>query len=172
MRIIDLIDGKIVISPEALCISPFSELWQEDKSKTKALAINQIKYIWFFADFNSPYYQQSESDRHNLILIDIIKDKDFKVTDKVKEGIKKYTALTTSPAVEAVDAAYAFMRNIQEFFKTVKLTEVSNPKTVTDIFANMPKMVESLNQARKSAVAEQSSGVKVRGNADVGMFED
>ena len=54
MRIIDLIDSKIVISPEALCISPFSELWQSDKSKDKTLATNQIKYIWFYSDFNSP----------------------------------------------------------------------------------------------------------------------
>ena len=74
MKILDLVNGQVVITPEALCISPFSELWQEDKSKTKANATNQIKYIWFFSDFNSPYYQQSESDRHSLILADVIKD--------------------------------------------------------------------------------------------------
>lgn len=172
MKIVDLVDGQVVITPEALCISPFSELWQEDKSKTKANATNQIKYIWFFSDFNSPYYQQSESDRHSLILADVIKDKDFKVDTKVKEGIKKYQQINSSPAIDAIDAAYAFMRNIQDYFKTVKLTEVSNPKTVTDIFANMPKMVEALNQAKKAAYAEQSNGVKVRGGADVGLFED
>ena len=94
MRIIDLIEGNIVISPEALCISPFSELWQKDKSKGKALATRQIKYIWFYSDFNSPYFQDPESDRHNLILMDVIKDKDFEVTEEVKEGIKKYKQLT------------------------------------------------------------------------------
>ena len=35
MRIIDLVDDKIVITPEALCISPFSEIWANDKSKCK-----------------------------------------------------------------------------------------------------------------------------------------
>jgi len=171
MRIIDLVDEKLVISPEALCISPFSEIWANDKSKAKTVATDQIKYIWFFSDYNSPYYKHPEKDRHDILVNDVIKDKNFKITKEIKEGIQKYKELTTSPAVEAVEAAFAFMRKIQDYFKTVNLAEVNNPKAVTDIFANMPKMVSALNEAKKNAYAEETSGVKVRGQATLGLFE-
>ena len=171
-KILDIIDGKLILTPECLCISPFSEIWSKDKSKDKVQANNKIKYVWFFSDFNSPYYQHPESDRERMIISDVLKDKNFKVDKGLKEAIKKYKELNSSPAIEAVDAAYSFMRKIQQFFKDVDLSEVNNPKAITDIFSNMPKMVEALNQTKKAATEEQTSGTKVRGQATLGMFED
>ena len=171
MKIIDLVDGNIVITPEALCISPFSELWQKDKSKGKALAINQIKYIWFYSDFNSPYFQHPESDRHNLVLMDVIRDKSFELTKEVKEGIDKYKQLTDSPAIKAVESAFIFINKIQDYFKTVDLHEVDATK-VSALFSNMPKIVAALNEAKKAAYAEETSSTKIRGGATLGQFEN
>lgn len=170
MKIVDLIDGQIQITPEALSISPFSELWQKDTSKTKINATNQIKYIWFYCDFNSPYYQHPESDRHNLILMDVIKNKDFKVTPEIKEGLKKYKELHNTPAMKMLDAAHALVEKMEKYFKDVNLEEV-DVKKVTDVFINMPKIIASLNEAKKNAQAEQTKGVKTRGDAELGMFE-
>lgn len=172
MKILDMVDGRVIISPEILCISPFSEMWDKDKSKDKVHANSQIKYIWFFADFNSPYFQHPEEIRSKAILEDIIKIKDFKVTKEIKEGIEKYRALNMTPAIEAVENAAIFLRKVQEYFKTVDLGEVNNPKSVTDIFASYPKMVASYNEAVKNAYAEQSTGVKVRGGAKTSLLED
>lgn len=171
MKIIDLIDSKIVISPEALCISPFSDIWLNDKTKDKTLATNQIKYIWFYSDFNSPYYVHPELDRHNMILSDIIKDKKFEITDIIKKGIDKYKELNNSPALQAVDAGYVLMDKIHTYFKDIDLSTV-DAKKVMDMFINMPKAITALNEARRNVYSEQTSGVRVRGNADVGMFED
>lgn len=171
-KILDMVDGRVIITPEILCISPFSEIWSKDKTKEKVNANNQIKYIWFFADFNSPYFQQPEDIRSKMIIEDVIKDKEFKVTKEIKEGVEKYKSLNTTPAIEAVENAATFLRKVQDYFKTVDLGEVNNPKSVTDIFANYPKMVESYNEAVKNAYAEQSTEVKVRGNAKTSLLED
>lgn len=171
MKIIDILDNKIIISPEALCISPFSELWQNDKSKDKTKATSQIKYIWFYSDFNSPYFQHPEEDRHNLLLKDVIKDKDFKVDKDIKAGIIKYKQLCNSPAIEAIESAFILIGKINKYFKEVDLLQ-ADPKKVMDMFNNMPKAIESLNQAKKTAMAEEVKGVKVRGNVDLGMYEE
>ncbi len=171
-KILDIIDGKLILTPECLCISPFSEIWSKDKSKDKVQANNKIKYVWFFSDFNSPYYQHPELDREKMIISDVIKDKDFKVDKELKEAINKYKELNSSPAIEAVDAAYSFMRKIQQFFKDVDLSEVNNPKAITDIFSNMPKMVEALRTAKENAMKEVLNNEKIRGNATLGIYED
>ena len=171
MRIIDIQEGKITITPEALCISPFSELWQGDKSKDKSKATSQMKYIWFFADIESPYYDKPEADRHNLLALDVMKDKDYKVTKEVNEGIKKYQELYNStPGIIALDAAYSLMFKIQEYFKTVDLQEV-DVKKLTDTFSNMPKIMNALQEARRVAFSEKVKGVKIRGGAELGLYE-
>jgi ACT domain-containing protein len=171
MKILDVIEGKVVITPECLCISPFSEIWSNDKTKDKIQANQQIKYVWFFSDFNSPYYKFPEDERKAFIIKDIIKDSKFTVTSQLKEAIETYKRLHSSPAIAAVDAAFTFMNKIQDYFKTVDLEEV-DAKKITDIFINMPKIVASLNEARKAAAAEETSATKVRGGATVGLFED
>lgn len=172
MRIIDLIDSKIVISPEALCISPFSELWQSDKSKEKTLATNQIKYIWFYSDFNSPYFIHPDKDRHNLIISDVIKDKKFSVTKDIKEGIEKYTSLHLTPAMRMLDAANSVIFKMEEYYRSIDFAGEDDPEKVIKIINLMPKTVQSLNDALKQCKSEESHGTKVRGNADVGMFEE
>ena len=171
MRILDIVEGKVVLTPECLCISPFSEIWSQDKTKDKTQANQQIKYVWFFSDFNSPYYKYPDDHRKDAIINDIIKDPKFVVTKDIKEAVLKYKELHTSPAIAAVDAAFAFMNKIQEYFKTVSLDEV-DAKKITDVFINMPKIVASLNEAKKTAYAEEASSTKVRGGAKVGMFEN
>lgn len=172
MKIIDLVDSRIIISPEALCISPFAELWQLDKSKDKTLATNQIKYIWFYTDFNSPYYIHPELDRHNLILNDVIKDKGFEVTNKIKEGINKYRELHITPSMMMLEAANSAIYKMKAYFENVDLAGSDDIDKVTRAVINFPKMIQAINEAKKQCREEQTSGVRVRGNADVGMFED
>ena len=170
-KILDLKDGKVVFTVECLLIEPFSTIWENDKSKDKLQANDAIRYIWFYTDYESPYFQFPEEDRSKLIIKDIIKSKDFKVSKEIKEAIIKYKQLTTSPAVEALDAAFAFIDKIHKYFKSVNLEDVDATK-ITTMFGNMPKIIASLNEAKNAAEREQSSSNKVRGEAKLGIFED
>lgn len=170
MKILDFNDGKVIISPEILSISPFKELWDKDKSKDKELATKQLKYIWFYSDYNSPYFKYSEEERHTLILKDVLNDNKFN-TKEIKKELEKYRELTISPAVDAVDAAFSFIRNLQNYLKRIDLTQV-DAKKVSDIFINMPKIINSLQEAKKAAEIDSTAKIKVRGNASVGLFED
>ena len=171
MKLLSFKNNKVIIAPEIVSISPFKEIWDKDKSKEKENATNKLKYLWFYIDYESPYFKYPEKEKHEKIISGVLKDTKFKVGEDLKIAIEKYKELNYTPAIETVDAAMTFVKQIQTFFKTVDLSEVKNAKQVTDIFANMPKIIASLNEAKAQAEKEQSANVKVRGGAATGMFE-
>jgi len=171
MRLLSFKNNKVIISPEIVSITPFKEIWEKDKSKDKEKATNKLKYLWFYIDYESPYFKYSEKEKHEKILTNVLKDTKFKVDEELKVAMDSYRELNYTPAIETVDSAMTFVKQIQKFFKTVDLNEVKNAKQVTDIFANMPKIIASLNEAKAQAEKEQSSNLKVRGGAVTGMFE-
>ena len=67
MKIFDLKDNEITISPEILTIECFETLWKSDKSKNKINAYNDFKYIYHLCDFNSPYNNYSQEKRIEAI---------------------------------------------------------------------------------------------------------
>lgn len=172
MKIIDLVDDKIVISSECLCIDPFESIWKADKTKGKLVATNQIKYIWFYSDFNSPYFMHPERERHNMIVDDVVKDKGFKVDKAVQKAIEKYTELHLTPAMRMLDAANSVIFKMESYLRTVDFNKEDDPEKIQKMMIAMPKTVAALNDAKKQCLTESLSGTKVRGNADVGMFED
>ena len=53
---------KVVISPEALMLKPFREIYNRDKSKSKDLAFLELSYIYFYCDPRSDYQYIIDSD--------------------------------------------------------------------------------------------------------------
>jgi hypothetical protein len=169
-KIIDLIDGNITIAPECLVIEPFMGIWKADKSKEKVKAMNIIKYVWFFTDFNSPYFQQAETERDRLIREYIIKDKDFKVDKTVQEAMRVYEDINTTPSMRLFKAVQESIVKMETFFKTTDYNE-ENVAKIQKAILDMPKMQESVQKALENCRKEQSSSVRVRGGASLGMFE-
>lgn len=171
IKIIDLKDSKIIVAPECLVIEPFKSVWEKDKSKDKTYASNVIKYTWYFASFKSPFFQHSNADRSKLILDHIIRDDKFKVTSDVEECIKMYEKIYTTPSMKLFRAVQESISKMEEFFKTAEYNE-DNIKKITDTIIAMPKVQEAIQSALDNCNKEQSSGNKVRGDAQLGMFED
>ena len=171
IKIIDLKDSKIIVAPECLVIEPFKSVWEKDKSKDKTYAFNVIKYTWYFASFKSPFFQHSNADRHKLIMDHIIKDDKFKVTKEVEDSIELYSKINTTPSMKLFRAVQESIGKMEEFFKTAEYNEDSITK-IQKAIIDMPKMQEAVQSALDNCNKEQSSGNKVRGDAQLGMFED
>ena len=171
IKIIDLKDSKIIVAPECLVIEPFKSIWEKDKSKDKTQAFNMIKYTWYYASFKSPFFQHGNEDRHKLIMDHIIKDDKFKVTKELQECIDLYLKINTTPSMKLFRAVQESIGKMEEFFKTAEYNE-DNIKKITDTIIAMPKVQEAVQSALDNCNKEQSSGNKVRGDAQLGMFED
>ena len=171
IKIIDLKDSKIIIAPECLVIEPFKSIWEKDKSKDKTYAFNVIKYTWYFASFKSPFFQHGNADRHKLIMDHIIKDDKFKTSKELEECINTYEKIHTTPAMKLFRAVQESISKMEKFFETATYDEDSITK-IQKAIIDMPKMQEAVQSALDNCNKEQSSGNKVRGDAQLGMFED
>ena len=69
---------KVNIAEEALLLTPFKNLHKRDKSRGKDKAINELAFVWFYADIKSPYQSIIDNDERTE---EIIKD-----TDKLIQG--------------------------------------------------------------------------------------
>ena len=171
IKIIDLVDSKIIVAPECLVIEPFKSIWEKDKSKDKTQAFNIIKYTWYYASFKSPFFQHSNTDRSKLILDHIIKDSTFKITKEIQDCIAMYEKIHTTPSIKLFKAVQESINKMEEFFKTVEYNE-DNIKKITDTIIAMPKVQESIQAALDNCQKEQSSGDTVRGGNTLGLFEN
>lgn len=171
IKIIDLVDSKIIVAPECLVIEPFKSIWEKDKSKDKTHAFNVIKYTWYYASYKSPFFQHSNSDRSKLILSHIIKDDKFKVNKELEECVKMYEKINTTPAMKLFRSVQESINKMEEFFMTAEYNEDSITK-IQKAIIDMPKMQEAIQAALNNCSKEQSTGDKVRGEATLGMFEN
>ena len=170
IKIIDLKDSKIIVAPECLVIEPFKSVWEKDKSKDKTYAFNVIKYTWYFASFKSPFFQHSNTDRSKLILDHIIKDDKFKITRELEDCIAVYEKIHTTPSMKLFKAVQESIGKMEEFFKTAEYNEDSITK-IQKAIIDMPKMQEAVQAALDNCNKESSKGDKVRGDAELGLFE-
>jgi len=171
VKIIDLVDSKIIVAPECLVIEPFKSIWEKDKSKDKTQAFNMIKYTWYYASFKSPFFQHSNSDKHKLIVDHILKEPKFKMTQDLLDCINMYDKIHTTPAMRLFRAVQESINKMEEFFKNVEYDEDSITK-IQKAIIDMPKMQEAVQAALDNCAKEQSKGDRVRGGATVGLFEN
>lgn len=169
--IFDVVDNKVIIKPEALLIPPYKEIWENDKSKDKVESYNIIKIIWFFCASESPYYQNtSEEERLQIIINDVISDKKYKPSKELTEGIKKYKELYSTPESRLLDAVEVAIFKMDKFFREIQ-SDADNIKKVSDSIVAMPKLMQSLKDARRIAESSDSSATKVRGDKELGLYE-
>lgn len=171
MKLFDLVDNKVQIKPESLLIIPFSEIWKGDKSKLKEKAYKDITFIWFYCDFDSPYFNYEEDERFVLIKEQVLNDPSYKVTKLVQEGVEKYKELNLTPSMRMLDSAYTAIFKMDNYFKNIDFDEDDIDK-VTRAITNMPKMIQAINEAKELCKKEQSTSERIRGNAQLNIFED
>jgi hypothetical protein len=178
MRLIDLQDFKIVIASEALAIYPFSELWKRDKTKDKSVAFNDITYVWYMTDYDSPYFAYEDKKKEEHIKKDIIKDEKYKPDALVKTACEEYKKFAITPAMEmltatnsAITATKEYLNNVDYKLKDAKGNFLYTIESVQNCVIKMPKMIAAYNESLELCKKSQTSGVKVRGDKDVGIYE-
>jgi hypothetical protein len=169
-KIFDLVDNKVIIKPESLKIDPFSEIWEKDRSKNKEKATKDITYIWFYSDFDSPYFEYESSERTALIIDQVLQDKEYKPSPLVLKAIERYQELNTSPSMRLLESAYSAIFKMQDYFNNVDFSEDDVDKVSKSII-NMPKMIQAINEAKILCKKDQTTNERVRGNASLNMFE-
>tara|TARA_R100001463_G_C3450119_1_gene213573 strand:+ start:160 stop:705 length:546 start_codon:yes stop_codon:yes gene_type:complete len=180
MRLFDLKDRNVIISPEALLIPEFKALWTRDKSKEKLKAMRELSYIYFICDYKSPYRDSYALSRlEAMVCKDFMKDEKYTPDAKVSAAKSKYKELQKTPSMLLLDASLQTVNKLTDYLQNIDLTErdkndkpIYKPSDVTSSLKNIGGIVESLSKVKESVEKEMSEQASLRGQRKKGNRED
>jgi hypothetical protein len=171
MKLIKVDDNNVELAEGTLLVPEFKEIWESNK---KDVAIEKIKFIWLYADYNSPYKQYTDEDR----ILKLEKDLKIKFTADIQKGVNKYKELTyTFNMGFLADAKYAAQKT-REYFRSVDYTKIDvkgNPiykgTDITKMLKDVTGVITSLDILEKKVETEQISQSKVKAGAKISKWE-
>ncbi len=132
----DLKFGNIIPDPNKLMIPAFSRIWERDKDKTKSVAMKELAFIYYMADFKSPYSSIPEDDRAAHIINDIM-PLSWKIDIHILAAIEQYKKLSRTPSMDLLESA-------QEALKTLGERLRDKATSTKDLNTTLKQLKESL----------------------------
>lgn len=172
-----------------LLVREFEALWdlkrnkcKEDPSGEKRLrAWKELRYIWLFCDWKSPYMQYLEQEKHNEAM------KDSKLTQEEWEdpifraAIRKYIEIKDSSRILSyIKTGYRTLERMRISIDNIDFEERDNNnkpiwkyKEVIDNITSISKIIDNLNDLETRYKKDITAGeVKHRGEEAAGFDED
>lgn len=185
----DNANGEVILNEDSvLLITEFRALLEPDRNKTKTdkvgkkkeLAFKEIAYIYLFFDWESPYFQFAEQDRH----IECLKDSGLtqeQFNDPVfRSACKKYDEMQNSSKVgKLLKASYSTIDKITHYLETLDLNErdevtgkpIFKTKDVIAEISSASKLIDAIQTLELSFKKNLADPGKLRGDVEQGMFD-
>lgn len=187
--IYDKDNGQLILDDESILLvkefedllDPKRNITKTDKTgKQKTLAFKELKYIYLFFDWNSPYFAFSEQSRNKEALVD------SKLTDEeyanpvFKEACRKYNEIQNSSLeVRMLKSAMNAVENQINYLDNVDLQE-RDPVTGKPIFKSKDLIAEikgckdiitSLRELEKQVKTGIEVASNLRGDVETGILD-
>lgn len=165
---------RVTISEEALCLKPFKQIWNRDKTQSKDKALMELGYIYFMEDPRSDFsFISSIEEREQAIKEAEGFPQSWKPDKVVKEAMQLYSSFKPASALLLEDTRYM----VDKFRKKVRSIdfeklEVKELKEVGALIKQIPALVKDLDEAEKALASEIKGQGKMRGSGEKTIFED
>lgn len=185
----DDVNGEILINDESIFLTrEFENLMEPNRNKTKddktgkkrTLAFKELRYIYLYLDWESPYFQFAEQDKHKEALTDSgLTEKEFDNVD-FREACKKYQNIQESILeIKMLKAAMRAVEEVIHYFETMDSSErdpiTGKPILKTkDIIAEIKgckDLITSLRELEVQVKKGLETESKLRGDAIPGIFD-
>ena len=168
MKIFDIEDNNVKVSPEILTIKAFKDVWDLDTSKNKENAYRDFTYIYHMCDFNSPYSLYPSTERDSSVKTEVLGDSKYKVKKEVTEAVIQYKKCIESPLTRLLDASKKRIDDIVYYFNNNDVEDISEAKISADILKNIGATAASFkNLEEEVRKSRENSSAKNRGNVHV-----
>ena len=180
MNLFELKDFQVIFSAQALSLAPFRILWDRDKTKDKRIAISELSYVYFMADYKSDYADIIDvGKRSDEILSVITLPKKWKADDAVINAMRFYKERSKGMIMHLYEAATILLDQIVQFSKDVNLTEkddkgklVYDITKINNVVKDLGKSVESVQNLEKMVREELSNNKDKIGSKTKNIMED
>lgn len=179
MRLLKYEGFNITFEPEILTLKVFKKLYQRDKTKDKQKFIQELGFIYFYADPRSDYqYLTDEEDRIRAIIEGQGLPNNWVIDPLLKEAINYYKKFSPTSALlledtrVAVDKLRVMLRNIDLNDTDDKGRPLYTLNTIVATIKQVPSLVKDLDEAERAIAKEIIQNDKIRGGVEKAMYED
>lgn len=176
MRLLKYEGYNLTFEPEILTLRVFKRLYQRDKTKDKSRFIQELGYVYFFADPRSDYqYLTDPEDRHKAIIEGEGLPNNWQVDKALQDAIDYYKSFNPTSALLLedtrimVDGYRAKLRSIAANMDDLDIKEV---KELGAIIKQIPSLVKDLDEAERAITKEIIQNDRIRGSVEKSMYED
>lgn len=173
---------------EILLVSEFKELLSKDRNKSKTdktgelreRAFREFTYIYLFFDWESPYFNFPEKDRHDASLQDSgLSDSEFN-DELFKTACRKYDELQNSAI--SIRLLKAAMRSVETLIYYLEHVDVNERNEVDgkpiyktkDLIAEIKgckDVIVGLEELEKQVKKGLEQDTGLRGNVEAGFYD-
>lgn len=154
-------NNRIIVDPDLLPIPEFNTIWEADKSKTKEKAIRELQFVYYIADFKSPYRKSYRDEEiYTIVKRDFIGDSNWKIPDRVEKAINKYKELQETKILKFLYKAENALEQIETYFDTFDINNLDSENqadAINKLLRNLREVDEvssKISNAIKRAEAE------------------
>jgi len=167
----DIKGDQIMLSTEDLAIPPFKDHYNKSTDKSKAL--KEIEYVVWLYKWNTPYEAYPEKERSKRVALDVFKDKDYPITEEIKELGKRFVEFQETPGTRLLSASRVAAEGLTEALNTYSsdTMDIDVAIKITRILKDVGNIVKSLDMTMKQAKAEQMETGKIKGGGQIGLYE-
>lgn len=175
-------------TPEALLIPEFRALWTRDGKRHKTVAVEDLAYVYFMMDWQSPYHAYPPEERGAQIKKAVILTRPrWREDEEVKAAMVKYDELQMTPTLRFLRAIVHALEEMIQYFENVnfdpnkkiddgkggeKKAPVSDIKKVMESIAKAAGTLNTIKELTDRVKAEQDAVEKIRGGGSAGKYED
>jgi hypothetical protein len=168
MKVFELENNVVKISPEVLTIKEFNTIWEKDKSKTKDEAFKAFAFIYHTCDYNSPYADLHIDEKESKVLEEVVQDKKFKITPEIVSCQEIYRSLIETPLTRLVAASKRKIDDIVTFFNENSIDTSKDAKETADLMKQIAAIATNLKGVEDLVKKEkQMSKGRYRGDVEV-----
>lgn len=170
MVLFQLKNNQVIINPEMLLIPEFKTLWGRDKSKDKDNAFRELSYVFFTADFNSPYSSMPENKREGMVIEDFIKIKGWKPDADIQKAVDKYKFLSETPSMRLLNSVRGVIDRIHGYLNHADIDD-RTIKNIMDTLVKVSSVVGAQSKLEDAVKKEITQGSRARGEKEIGGYE-
>ncbi len=181
MELFEIQGAKVVPLGATLLIKEFKSIWDLDKSKDKSLAVQELGYVYYSADYKSIYQSTAPEEREQQIIEDIFGPKSkWTPSKEVLRACEKYRQIQVVPTMRLLNSGLEALEQLIVFLRrkdTLSITDKSGkpiykPKDLTSALSETAKVADSMEKLNEKVMRELAAKGTVRGKGELEIYEE
>lgn len=165
MKLFDINDNKIIITPEILLVPEFKAIYDSEGSD------KLLRYVYNICDYNSSYSNLDNIKRAEHVGLDVMNDAKYKPTKEVQAAIDKYKLLSITSKERLFNAIKSKLDQITDYLNTRNVDDDSI-KSILEIYKQLSATINNFDVVEEALKKEKLQSIQVRGNKKVTKYTD